>query len=69
MHRSGPNKLCRNRDDGNYYLKIGAKLRNDAFLSCVNGLAYCRYCPVKNGQQLQYSTVCDQCLSPADKGK
>ena len=62
---SGPNKLCKNETDGNYNLKISGKLLKEAFLSCVNGLAYCRYCP----EQLQYSKVCDQCLSPADRGK
>ena len=69
MHPSGSNTLCNNRLDGNEFLVIGGQLRTDAFLSCVNGLTYCRYCPDQNGLQLQYSRECDQCLSPADVGK
>ena len=69
MHPSGSNTLCNNRLDGNDFLVIGGQLRTDAFLSCVNGLTYCRYCPDQNGPQLQYSRECDQCLSPADVGK
>ena len=61
--------LCSGRSDGNYALVINNELFKENFLSCVHGIAYCRFCPDANGPILHYSEVCDQCLYPADASK
>ena len=61
--------LCSGRTDGNYALIINNVTFQENFLSCVHGIAYCRFCPDANGPILHYSEECDQCLYPADAGK
>ena len=57
------------RNDGNYALVITGVLLPENFLSCVHGIAYCRFCPGANGPILHNSEECDQCLYPADASK
>ena len=60
---------CSGRNDGNYALVINGVLLPENFLSCVHGIAYCRFCPDANGPILHNSEECDQCLYPADASK